>query len=115
MTLLRSDPETAPRHLQPSWLFPVLLLITLQIAMVWRTPAILENQYLSDADGYTRLARVEALVENGDWYDDAAVRANVPYGTTLHWTRPFDVLLLAGAVTLVLSGAGPLSLDELLA
>ena len=98
MTLLRSDPGTAPRHLQPSWLFPVLLLITLQIAMVWRNPAILENQYLSDADGYTRLARVEALVENGDWYDDAAVRANVPYGTTLHWTRPFDVLLLAGAL-----------------
>ena len=98
MTLLRSDPGTAPRHLQPSWLFPVLLLITLQIAMVWRNPAILENQYLSDADGYTRLARVEALVENGDWYDDAAVRANVPYGTTLHWTRPFDVLLLVGAL-----------------
>jgi len=104
MTLLRpetgvdSDSDTAPRHLQPSWLFPVLLLILLQIAMVWRNPAILENQYLSDPDGYTRLARVEALVESGDWFDKAAVRANSPYGTTLHWTRPFDILLLAGAM-----------------
>ena len=102
MTLLRHesgvDTETTPRRLQPSWLFPVLLLIILQIAMVWRNPAILENQYLSDADGYTRLARVEALVESGAWFDDTAVRANTPYGTTLHWTRPFDILLLAGTL-----------------
>ena len=98
MTLLRSDTETSPRHLQPSWLFPVLLLIVFQFAMVWRNPAVLENQYLSDPDGYTRLTRVEALVQSGNWYDDAAVRANVPYGTTLHWTRPFDALLLMGAL-----------------
>ena len=102
MTLLQPetgiDVETAPRRLQPSWLFPVLLLVILHIAMVWQNPAILENQYLSDADGYTRLARVEALVENAAWFDDTAVRANAPYGTTLHWTRPFDILLLAGTL-----------------
>ena len=101
MTLGRSEAEAAAGHLQPSWLFPVLLLIGLQVLIVWRDPSLLKDRILWDADGYTRLVRVEALVESRNWYDDAAVRANVPYGTTLHWTRPFDVLLLAGASPLL--------------
>ncbi|MEM7224886.1 MAG: hypothetical protein AAF495_18040 [Pseudomonadota bacterium] len=48
-------------------------------------------------DSYMRLIRVQLLGEGGAWYDGIIPRDNAPYGTELHWTRPFDVLLLAGA------------------
>lgn len=84
----------------PSWLFPVLLLIALQALFVWQDPAVLAERTLTDADGYTRLARIEALAEGSPWFDGSAVRANTPFGATLHWTRLFDVLVLAGAAPL---------------
>lgn len=55
---------------------------------------------LLDPDGYMRLVRVERLVETGRWLDEAIARSNAPYGETLHWTRPLDVLLIAGAAPL---------------
>lgn len=93
--------QTSEYKVQPHWLFPILLLILLQVAMILQNPEIFGKRVLSDADGYTRLARVEALAMGGGWYDTSAVRSNVPYGTTLHWTRPFDLLLLAGALPLL--------------
>jgi hypothetical protein len=47
-----------------------------------------------------RLVRVEHLVETRAWYDDAISRSNAPYGESLHWTRPLDVLLVGGAAPL---------------
>jgi asparagine N-glycosylation enzyme membrane subunit Stt3 len=47
-----------------------------------------------------RLTRVTDLYETGDWYHPAPMKSNTPYGDISHWTRPFDVLLLAGAVPL---------------
>jgi hypothetical protein len=56
---------------------------------------------LADGDGYARLLRVTRLFETGAWFDSSLPRANAPYGGSLHWTRPFDVLLLALALPLV--------------
>ena len=56
-----SDAAAETGVLRPSWLFPVLLLIALQVAIVWRDPSSLRDRVLFDADGYTRLSRVEAL------------------------------------------------------
>ena len=52
---------------------------------------------LVDADAYMRLQRVVELAENGRWYDPFWTRTNAPYGETMHYTRPLDALLLAGA------------------
>ncbi len=52
---------------------------------------------LVDTDNYMRLVRVEQLAETGDWYDSTIKRNNYPFGDTLHWTRPLDVMLLLGA------------------
>jgi hypothetical protein len=52
---------------------------------------------LVDTDCYMRLVRVTQLHESGEWYDATISRSNAPFGETLHWTRPLDVLLLAGA------------------
>lgn len=56
--------------------------------------------YLCDTDPHMRLVRVEQLAETGDWYDNVIHRSNAPYGETLHWTRPLDILLLLGAFIL---------------
>jgi asparagine N-glycosylation enzyme membrane subunit Stt3 len=53
---------------------------------------------LGDSDCYMHLIRASDLYETGRWYDPVIERSNAPYGDRLHWTRPFDLLLLAGAV-----------------
>ncbi len=61
--------------------------------------AVLEGQ-LHGTDGYLRLVRVTELYRTGAWFDDMVARGNAPYGMPLHWTRPMDLLLLAGGWTL---------------
>ena len=53
---------------------------------------------LADSDCYMRLSRVLNLYEGGGWYQAMSFRSNAPYGESFHWTRPFDILLLAGAL-----------------
>ncbi len=55
---------------------------------------------LADADCYARLLRVERLLATGAWYDSHIPMFNTTYGADMHWTRPFDVLLLAGTLVL---------------
>ena len=57
---------------------------------------------LADPDCYMRLIRVTELYNTGQWYDPVIPRSNSPDGERLHWTRPFDILLLMGAVPLTL-------------
>ena len=52
---------------------------------------------LLDVDGYTHLVRAQELADGGGWYDVTIDRSNAPWGTPMHWTRPFDLALLAGA------------------
>lgn len=52
---------------------------------------------LADTDCYMRLNRVVQLHESGEWYGSIYHRSNAPFGETLHWTRPLDALLIAGA------------------
>lgn len=53
---------------------------------------------LVDPDCYMRLTRVLQLAEGGSWYDPMIHGSNAPYGETLHWTRPLDILLYLGAL-----------------
>jgi asparagine N-glycosylation enzyme membrane subunit Stt3 len=55
---------------------------------------------LADTDCYMHLVRASQLYSTGRWYDTLSPRSNAPYGERLHWTRPFDYLLLAGAIPL---------------
>ena len=57
---------------------------------------------LADSDCYMHLIRVSDLYDTGRWYDPVLIRSNTPYGEKLHWSRPFDVLLLLGAVPISL-------------
>jgi hypothetical protein len=64
--------------------------------------APIKKYELGDSDCYVRLIRVSELYHTGKWYDPVISRINPPYGQTSHWTRPFDVLLLAGALPIAL-------------
>ena len=55
---------------------------------------------LAGPDSYMRLLRVIHLYESADWFDLSIPRSNAPYGESLHWTRPADLLYLAGALVL---------------
>ena len=55
---------------------------------------------LLSTDPYMRLVRVTELVDGGGWFNSVIDRSNAPFGDDLHWTRPFDVLLLLIAAPL---------------
>lgn len=59
------------------------------------------SRVLIDTDGHMRYNRVIELVTglNG-WWDGWAHRANAPFGHSMHWTRPFDALLVTLAAPL---------------
>jgi hypothetical protein len=80
----------------------VALLIVLQGLLLARDNWAVPRGELAGPDDYMRLARVVELHDNGEWYADRFTRSNVPYGQILHWTRPLDALLLAGAAPLSL-------------
>ncbi len=84
-----------PRYLPWLSIFVLWVLVQAMALLVGFSP-VLEGDLIG-TDGYMRLVRVELLHETGAWFDGRIPRSNAPYGDTLHWTRPFDVLLLGAA------------------
>lgn len=95
------DHAAAPwRRLLVLALLPLLLLVAVQGLAQWRDGwFVLDGRFIGP-DAYMRSVRVLDFIEGRDWYDGTIERSNAPYGETLHWTRPLDVLILAGAVPL---------------
>ncbi len=75
----------------------VALLITWALVhaslIVFRELPVFESG-LAGPDSYMRMLRVTELYQGWNWFDITIDRANAPYGDTLHWTRPFDLLIL---------------------
>ncbi|MBN8531605.1 MAG: hypothetical protein J0L97_07085 [Alphaproteobacteria bacterium] len=53
-----------------------------------------------DMDAWLRLTIVTQLYETGDWFNHKIDRYGVPDALETPWTRPLDMLLLAGALPL---------------
>ncbi len=81
-------------------LISLLALFAAQWWMAERQDGAIYHGELHDSDSYMRLVRVGQLIESGDWHDHQIPRANAPHGHSLHWSRPLDALLLAGAAML---------------
>ena len=86
-------PKSEPRD-SLIWLsfFGIWAAIQVLVLTIGATPLL--DGGLIGTDGYMRLVRVELLHETGAWFDGRIPRSNAPYGDTLHWTQPFDLLLL---------------------
>ena len=82
------------------WLVLSLTIAIIFIVHVAVSQQIIEsvrNGVLGDPDGYMRLARIDLLWRTGAWFDANFPRIDPPQGFVLHWTRPFDALLISGA------------------
>ena len=62
------------------------------------TPTVLPvsvwDGHLIGADAYMQLVRLREFIEVGDWYHNTVSRSNAPYGETIYWTHPFQLVLL---------------------
>jgi hypothetical protein len=75
-----------------------LMVVALSVLLTWRfTPEFFSAGAMVDPDGYMRLVRVRLLAEGGGWFDTVIARSNWPVGEVHHWSRPLDVIILAGA------------------
>lgn len=82
------------------WLFVILLILGVHAALVYGGFTPILHGDMPDSDTYMRLVRVEAWVNGQSWFDSTVDRMNAPYGDVLNWTRPLDVLIVAGAYPL---------------
>ncbi|HEB79968.1 MAG TPA: hypothetical protein ENI79_05795 [Rhodospirillales bacterium] len=80
-----------------SVIFPFFIVLLIQLLVVASGFNDVVNGHLYGPDSYMRLNRVLDLWETGQWYDSTIERSNAPYGEVMHWTRPLDMILVAGA------------------
>lgn len=81
-------------------LVTLLTLVLVQVGFGGGNIVHILNGALVDPDAYLRLDRVRLLWESGSWFDSTDPRISPPHGLVLHWTRPMDMVLLAGALPL---------------
>jgi len=79
------------------WLLLIGIFFVFHLLSVLLGPINLFDGELLDTDSYTRLNRVLLVHELGHWNHSMYPRSNAPYRESIHWTKPMDFLLLAGA------------------
>ncbi len=84
----------------PPWATVAALAFVAFVHGVWMVlgDTIVAGGGLADGDSFLHLIRAERLWQGGNWYDVTVPDANAPFGTTLHWTRLFDIVLLTLAL-----------------
>jgi len=100
ITDYRKGSGTSGGSITPGLLVTLLTLVLVQIGFGSGDIVHILNGALVDTDAYMRLNRVRLLWESGAWFDSTDPRISPPHGLVLHWTRPMDVILLAGALPL---------------
>ncbi len=78
-------------------LISLFIFLLVQLSLAFTGYIDIGGGHLYDPDAYMRLNRVFELHQSGQWHDLTIERSNAPFGEVVHWTRPLDVLLLAGA------------------
>ena len=86
--------EVVPKRIFATAWPAILLLIAVQTLLAVKH-GVVDGQ-LGDPDSYTWLNRVVLLHDTGSWFEAGNPRIDPPYGHENHWSRPFDLLLLAG-------------------
>jgi len=92
------------KHVRPAQVLPYAALF-LTWGLVHTAVILLRDVPAFEAgllgpDSFMRMHRVMELFQTWNWFDSTVPRANAPYGDVLHWTRPFDVLILGIALPL---------------
>lgn len=101
-SVTNSRGSVGPYAVEPGiWWEPVkafAVFLAIQIALVVGGVTPFHDGMLADPDAYMRMNRVLHLWGEGTWFDPVYPRISPPDGLVQHWTRPMDILLLAGAL-----------------
>ncbi len=93
---VRGQRDTMQIRLRSSDIWALALLwFALQAVFVLSGLSPVREGGLFGPDSYMRVNRVLHLLGDGAWYSSLYPRSNAPFGEVLHWTRAFDILLLA--------------------
>lgn len=84
-------------HKIPTILLGVFIVLVLQVTLQGNLGAPTLDDRIVGPDSFMRLHRVMEWSAGGSWYANHDPHINAPDGHALHWTRPFDVMLYAGA------------------
>lgn len=79
------------RHL---WLLPVALLLFIHTALIANGISPVLHGKMPDTDTYMWLVRIENFINGQNWFDSTIWRMNTPYGMSLHWSHPLDMLII---------------------
>lgn len=93
-----AEPSLRPKKPRfPRWPLLIVAGFVLLIHGAWWLigDQIVAKGNLADGDAYTRMVRIERLVDTGAWFDNTLPRAGAPAGVTIHWTRPLDAAVIA--------------------
>ena len=101
---------------------PGLLVTAIMAAAVlfMFNPQVLRGD-LVDGDSYIHIVRLRSVLTDGSWHGGFFARNNAPFGMAMHWTKAYDLILLAlaaplaafagwnGALVWVAPAVGPLA------
>ena len=100
--ILENSMEVKDSQRAIPWLLLIGIFFVFHLLSVLLGPINLFDGELLDTDSYTRLNRVLFVQEHGNWNDSIYPRSNAPFGESIHWTKPMDLLLLAGGTLFAL-------------
>jgi len=103
MRTVSGDPSRTGSGWDGEWAkyaFLASALVVVHLALLFFLVPGVAERTLFDPDSYTRLLRVAHLIETGGWFESVFPRMNAPFGLEFHWTRPLDLILLAGSLLL---------------
>ena len=78
----------------PYWAAPLVLLVIVELLGLISDQWQISGDTIDDADTLMRLSYLRAIRDLGHWNDGFFDRNNAPYGMVLHWTLPFNWLVL---------------------
>jgi len=90
--------EAAPPGGRMHWILALpglALWLPLALGAGWR-----RGEPLLDPDDYMHVVRLWQVVERGGWAGGFLARDGAPGGSVLHWTMPYDLMMLAVAAPL---------------
>ena len=79
----------------PYWILPIMLYVLLDLAGLAHHRFQVSADSITDSDTLTRLAYLRQVIETGRWDHGVFAGMNTPYGMILHWSLPFNMLILA--------------------
>ena len=87
----------------PAGVVVFVALVSIALSLLLTLPSLdTASRSLVDTDGYMRFVRVFDLGSGQvGWFESIEPRSNAPFGHSMHWTRPVDVIALVGSTLLV--------------